>query len=192
MTQASGTSRTATSSAVPAASSRFSTCLESRVAVPARGCSTGCRSGSAARSRWIFWQRRLAGADVASKRLPEGLLFSDPDGLELELVVDDGEDEPLTATASDIDPSLAIRGIDSVRAYKGESAEPSQDLVDVLGMTVDEERGLLTRGDHRHGWVIFDNVPDGSGAIGAGSFHHAAFTIADGDAEEWRERLAAV
>lgn len=139
-----------------------------------------------------FWQRRLAGADVASKRLPEGLLFSDPDGLELELVVDDGEDEPLTATASDIDPSLAIRGIDSVRAYKGESAEASQDLVDVLGMTVDEERGLLTRGDHRHGWVIFDNVPDGSGAIGAGSFHHAAFTIGDGDEEEWRERLAAV
>src|SRR5689334_15489275 len=37
-----------------------------------------------------FWGRRLAHAGVASDRADDRLRFSDPDGLALELVIDDG------------------------------------------------------------------------------------------------------
>src|SRR5207244_6004559 len=46
-----------------------------------------------------FWQRRLARAGVAGDRTADRLLFPDPDGLALELVIDDGGDEPLLARA---------------------------------------------------------------------------------------------
>jgi glyoxalase family protein len=42
-----------------------------------------------------FWERRLARADVASERTADRLVFADPEGLGLELVIGDGEDEPL-------------------------------------------------------------------------------------------------
>src|SRR6476619_5061312 len=44
-----------------------------------------------------FWERRLARAGVPSDRLADRLAFSDPEGLGLDLVIDDGEDEPLVA-----------------------------------------------------------------------------------------------
>ena len=47
-----------------------------------------------------FWERRLARAGVAADRVADQLLFSDPDGLALELVIDDGGDEPLVAYAA--------------------------------------------------------------------------------------------
>jgi glyoxalase family protein len=46
-----------------------------------------------------LWERRLARAGVPSHRLADLLAFSDPEGLGLELVIDDGEDEPLVAAA---------------------------------------------------------------------------------------------
>src|SRR5712671_718142 len=67
-----------------------------------------------------FWERRLAGAAVASDRIADRLVFSDPDGLGIELVIDDGEDQPLIAAATDIDAHLAIRGMHAVRAYRAE------------------------------------------------------------------------
>jgi len=42
-----------------------------------------------------FWERRLARAGVASERTADRLVFSDPEGLELELMIDDGQDAPL-------------------------------------------------------------------------------------------------
>jgi glyoxalase family protein len=46
-----------------------------------------------------FWERRVAGAGVAADRVTDQLRFPDPDGLALELAIDDGEDEPLVAYA---------------------------------------------------------------------------------------------
>ena len=58
-----------------------------------------------------FWEGRLARGGVAADRLADQLLFPDPDGLALELVIDDGGDEPLLAYAADVDQHLAIRGM---------------------------------------------------------------------------------
>ena len=60
-----------------------------------------------------FWERRLAGAGVASDRMADRLVFWDPEGLGLELVIDDGEDEPLrvgAAVPTASEPALANPG----------------------------------------------------------------------------------
>jgi glyoxalase family protein len=70
-----------------------------------------------------FWERRLARAGVPSDRLPDRLVFSDPEGLQLELVIDDGQDEPLVALAPDVDQQVAICGMQAACAY---SAAPGR------------------------------------------------------------------
>jgi glyoxalase family protein len=138
-----------------------------------------------------FWERRLARAAVASDRMADRLVFSDPDGLGLELVVDDGEDDPLVAAAWDVDGDLAIRGFHAVRAYSADPPHSSPVAGDVLGMEPDGVGRWLVRGQHRHGLVIYDEAPAEPGIMGAGTMHHVAFVIRDGESDRWRERLAA-
>jgi glyoxalase family protein len=138
-----------------------------------------------------FWERRLAGAGVAADRMSDRLRFSDPDGLALELMIDDGEDEPLVARAAGVDGHVAIRGIDAVRAYSADPARSAPVLVDVLGMAARGEGSWLARGGRRHGLVIYDAPPDEPGRVGAGTMHHVAFAIHDGEEQRWRDRVAA-
>jgi glyoxalase family protein len=138
-----------------------------------------------------FWERRLARAGVAGDRATARLAFSDPEGLGLELVVDDGEDEPLVAAAADVDGQVAIRGMHAVRAYSADAARSSPVVRDVLGMEPGGEGRWLARGGRRHGLVIYDDAPAEPGIMGAGTMHHVAFTIRDGESDAWRERLLA-
>jgi glyoxalase family protein len=138
-----------------------------------------------------FWERRLARAAVASDRTVDRLVFSDPEGLGLELVVDDGEDDPLVAAASDVDGDLAIRGLHAVRVYSADPPHSSRVAGDMLGMEPDGVGRWLVRGQRRHGLVIYDEAPSEPGIMGAGTMHHVAFVIRDGESDEWRERLAA-
>src|ERR1700750_129481 len=57
-----------------------------------------------------FWERRRARAGVAGDRAADRLVFSDPEGLGLELVVDDGEDQPLVAPAAGVRGEGAVCG----------------------------------------------------------------------------------
>src|ERR1700733_13090398 len=81
-----------------------------------------------------FWERRLGRAGVTSDRLPDRLAFSDPEGLRLELVIDDGEDEPLVADAPDVDEQVAIRGLHAARAYSADPGRSAPVFGEVLGM----------------------------------------------------------
>jgi glyoxalase family protein len=92
-----------------------------------------------------FWERRLAGAGVASERMADRLVFSDPEGLGLELVVDDGQDEPLIAAAADVDTHVAIRGIQAVHAYGADPERASPVVGGVLGMEPEGEARWLAR-----------------------------------------------
>src|SRR5690349_24540410 len=92
-----------------------------------------------------FWERRLARAGVAADRVADQLLFGDPDGLGLGLVVDDGEDEPLVADAADVDGQVAIRGMHAVRAYSADPARSAPLLGDLLGMELEGEESWLAR-----------------------------------------------
>jgi glyoxalase family protein len=136
-----------------------------------------------------FWERRLARAGVAGAGTADRLVFEDPEGLELELLIDDGQDEPLVAAASDVDAHAAIRGIHAVRAYCADPARSSP-VADVLGMDPEGVGRWRVRGEHRHGLVIYDDAPAERGIMGAGTMHHVAFVIRDGESEAWRERLA--
>jgi glyoxalase family protein len=138
-----------------------------------------------------FWDRRLARAGVATDRTAHGLLFADPDGLGLELVIDDGEDEPLIAAAADVDANVAIRGIHAVRACSTESAQGSSPACDVLGMEPAAEGRWRACGERRHGLIIYETAAGGRGRMGAGMMHHIAFAIRDGDSDAWRDRVAA-
>ena len=138
-----------------------------------------------------FWERRLAGAGVAVDRLADQLLFSDPDGLALVLVIDDDRDEPLVARAADVDEQFAIRGMHGVRAYSADPARSALLLGDVLGMEPEGDGSWLARGEHRHSLVIYDEPPDERGQPGAGTVHHIAFAIRDGEERQWRDRVDA-
>ena len=129
-----------------------------------------------------FWERRLARAGVPSDRLADRLAFSDPEGLGLDLVIDDGEDEPLVADAPDVDEQVAIRGIHAVRAYSADPARSAPVFGDVLGMEPEGDGRWLAWGERRHGLVVYDAAPAEHGIMGAGTMHHVAFTIRDGRA----------
>ena len=138
-----------------------------------------------------FWERRLARAGVAGDRVADRLVFSDPEGLGLELVIDDGADEPLVAAASDVDGQVAIRGIHAVRAYGADAARSSLVVGDALGMEPEGQGRWLARGERRHGLVVYDQAPAEVGIMGTGAMHHVAFAIRDGERDAWRQRLVA-
>ena len=138
-----------------------------------------------------FWERRLGGAGVETNRLANQLLFADPDGLGLGLIGDDGGDEPLIAHAADVDGEVAIRGMHAVRAYSADPTQSAALLGDVLGMELEAEGHWLAQGDRRHSLLAYDEPPEDPGQVGAGTVHHIAFTIRDGEEQRWRERVAA-
>ena len=64
-----------------------------------------------------FWAERAGGT-----REVGGVLIHDPEGLALELVVDDSGDEPLVAKHPEIPEELALRGFAGVRAYTSDES----------------------------------------------------------------------
>jgi glyoxalase family protein len=135
-----------------------------------------------------FWERRLAGAGVPTARA-SGLRFSDPEGLELELVVDD-EDEPRIASAALIDEDVAIRGLHGARAFSTDPERSGRLLAEALGMESLDGWNWVARDEGRHGLYAFDPAPTERGRVGAGTMHHIAFGIRDGEEDPWRERLS--
>jgi glyoxalase family protein len=138
-----------------------------------------------------FWERRLARAGMPGDRLVDRLVFSDPEGLGLELVIDDGEDEPLVADAPDVDEPVAIRGVHAVHAYSTDPVRSAPVFGEVLGMEPEGSGRWLAWGERRHGLVVYDPAPGEHGVMGAGTVHHLAFTIRDGEQDAWRSHVAA-
>jgi glyoxalase family protein len=116
-----------------------------------------------------FWRERVGSVP-----------FTDPDGLQHDLVVADVPDEPLIADHPEIPRELALQGFEGVRAY---GAEPTE-FLEALGF----EDGL-TRGDSRQGWIRYESPPDAPGVGGAGTVHHVAWASTMEDHEAWRERV---
>src|SRR6476646_1756909 len=73
-----------------------------------------------------FWTERTGGT-----REVGGVLLHDPEGLALELVVDDSGDAPLVAKHPEIPEEHAIRGFAGVRAYSSDEAR-SVSLLETL------------------------------------------------------------
>jgi glyoxalase family protein len=136
-----------------------------------------------------FWAGRLEQRGVAIMRSEGGLLFSDPEGLDLELVVDHTSDEPLVARARDIPIEHALRGFEGVRAYSDKPGASAGFFEQTLGFEPDGDTGWAARGSHRGGFYRFDPPPGAQPLSGAGTVHHVAWASPMQDHERWREQV---
>ena len=128
-----------------------------------------------------FWADRTGG-----ERRLGSVLLHDPEGLALELVVDDSGDEPLVAEHPEIPEELALRGFAGVRAYAS-TPDASAPFLERLGF----EPGWETRGERRGGFYVYDDPPAAAGVPGAGTVHHVAWASPLEDHEAWRQRVTA-
>jgi glyoxalase family protein len=138
-----------------------------------------------------FWEKRLAANGVAAERTADGgLLFSDPEGLDHELVVSTAPDKPLIADAPDIPREHALQGFDGVRAYSSDPERSAALLRDTLGFTGGEDGAWEVRGDERGGRYFYDEPPADRPVPGGGTIHHVAFATTLEAHDAWQERVS--
>jgi glyoxalase family protein len=126
-----------------------------------------------------FWEQRVGG-----DRSDNALVFEDPEGLRLELLVDESGEEPLTADASDIPAEHRLRGFAGVRAYASQP-ERSERLLRALGFVP----GWEAHGEQRTGFYVYDPPPEQRGLAAAGTVHHVAWASQPAEHEAWRARV---
>jgi glyoxalase family protein len=132
-----------------------------------------------------FWAARLG-----ATRDGDRIRFQDPDGLQLELVVESLGNAPLTARHPDIPAEHAIVGVEGARAYSAFAGVEERFLTDTLGFAYADGEYVLDGGQRRFRWA-FDPAPAFRGAQGAGSVHHIAWGTQDDEQLAWQERIAA-
>jgi len=136
-----------------------------------------------------FWQHRLAHAGIDTERSEKSLLFGDPEGLRLELMIDDVSDAPLIAEHPEIPAEHALRGFAGVRAYSN-APEHSQSLLEgALGFRSAGPGWFESRGENRGSFYIYDAAPESRGVSGAGTVHHVAWSSTLEDHAAWREKV---
>ncbi len=133
-----------------------------------------------------FWAVRLQENRTESRRQGDSLRFSDPEGLDHELIVVDVPDAPLIAGHPDIPAELALQGFHAVRAY-GAAPDASTALLEALEFEP-VEGGWEARGEQRGGLYLYDPPPAERGLQGAGSVHHVAWASRLQEHMRWRER----
>jgi glyoxalase family protein len=133
-----------------------------------------------------FWAERLGAHGIESERTGESLLFSDPEGLDHELLVATVDDQPLIADHPEVPGELALQGFHAARAYSG-ALDASRRLLDALEFEPAPE-GWEARGGKRGGLYIYDDPPAERSLQGAGSVHHIAWASTIEEHEAWREK----
>jgi glyoxalase family protein len=137
-----------------------------------------------------FWAERLAGEGVAVDRTGDGALrFADPEGMGLELRVEDVPDRPLPAVAPDVPSEHAVHGFAGVRAYSSHVEDSRPLLEQGLGFADRGDGRFEARGDVRGGWIAYEPPPAERGAPGAGTVHHVAWAIPLGEQDAWQEHV---
>jgi glyoxalase family protein len=137
----------------------------------------------------VFWEERLRANDTESRREGDGLVFSDPEGLDHELLVVEVPDAPLIADHPEIPSELALQGFHAVRAYTV-SPQASSGLLEALEFE-QVDGAWEARGDKRGGRYLFDEPPSERGLQGAGSVHHVAWASTPEELLDWREKALA-
>jgi glyoxalase family protein len=135
-----------------------------------------------------FWTDRLGAEGVDAGRDGASLRFSDPEGLDHELVVSSVDDEPLIADHPEIPGELALQGFDAVRAYSS-NPEASRNLFEQALAFETSDGGWEARGERRGGFYFYDHPPAERGVQGAGSVHHVAWASEMDEHEAWRKRV---
>jgi glyoxalase family protein len=137
-----------------------------------------------------FWAERLAAEGIELERDGGRLRFADPEGMGLEIVAVDVDDEPLVARHPEISAELALQGFHGARAYTGDPERSREALEETLGFERDGERAWEVRGEQRGSLYAYDKPPAERGQGGAGTVHHVAWSSPMDDHEAWRQRVA--
>jgi len=136
-----------------------------------------------------FWKERLEANGTESRREGEGLVFSDPEGLDHELLVVEVPDAPLIADHPEIPSELALQGFHAVRAYAA-APDASSGLLEALEFE-QVDGAWEARGEKRGGRYLYDEPPAERGIQGAGSVHHVAWASPPEELLDWREKALA-
>jgi glyoxalase family protein len=147
-----------------------------------------------------FWEDRLRSHEITVERLESlfdepVLEFSDPDGLQLELVADARADLGRPWTAASVPAWRAIRGLHSVALLEHAYNDTDALLTGVLGFHLAKEVGHRRRyvvGDRGLAtWIDVVSAPDApSGHVAVGTVHHVAWRTADEEAQQgWRRKI---
>jgi glyoxalase family protein len=128
-----------------------------------------------------FWRTRVGGT-IADR----ALTFDDPEGLTLQLVVDDSGEKPLTANAPDIPEEHRLRGFAGVRAY---ASDPSRSERLLRALEFEPDPPWVARGEKRSGFFVYDEPPAERGLQSAGTVHHVAFASQIDQHEAWRQKV---
>jgi glyoxalase family protein len=137
-----------------------------------------------------FWKERLDAGGASAELSGSSLLFTDPEGLEHELVVNSSDDEPLSASAPEIPSEHALQGFDGVRAYTTDPVRSERLLGDTLGFARGSGERWEVRGERRGSFYAYDAPPpEINRSQGAGTVHHVAFAAHPDDLEAWRLRV---
>jgi glyoxalase family protein len=136
-----------------------------------------------------FWEARLRERSVATERDGATLVFADPDGLRLQLVVADDGNPPLQAVHPDVPAEHAITGLEGARAYSMFSGVEESVLTDVLGFTHEGDGEYRLQGEQRHFHWAYDPAPALAPRQGAGTVHHIAWASQDDDHLKWQARI---
>ncbi|HYG96368.1 MAG TPA: VOC family protein [Solirubrobacterales bacterium] len=136
-----------------------------------------------------FWAERLRANDVEPERDGDSLVFSDPEGLDHELLVVDVPDQPLIADHPEVPAEVALQGFHAVRAYAA-SPQASSGLLEALEFE-QVDGAWEARGEQRGGLYVYDEPPAERGLQGAGSVHHVAWASTPEEHMQWRERAIA-
>lgn len=144
-----------------------------------------------------YWQERLAGLQIPVEEITERggeetLVFLDPDGLKLQLVVTPDDADTAPWTGGSVPGDKAIRRFHGVTLTVGDGEASAALLAETLGFPLLEEgTGGRYRFDGGRGArVELAATGEGFGRIAAGTVHHVAWRVAD-EAEQlaWRQRL---
>jgi len=136
-----------------------------------------------------FWAERLGAEGITVAREDKSIVFSDPEGLTLELAVVENDDEPLTAENPEIPAEHRIQGFDHVRAFTRDPDASRTFLEETLEFTRSGGARFEARGEHRGGLYLYDTT-DQAGIPGAGTVHHVAWASIPDEQDAWRERVA--
>jgi glyoxalase family protein len=142
-----------------------------------------------------FRQRAVKQGEVAERMGETHLPFSDPDGLNMALVVAKTADDRAAWTTPEIDASIATRGFHGVTLTLKNIAPTAEILTDIFGYTLKQQEGnryrFVTDAGNEAAIVDLVEAPkEVRGLNGSGTNHHVAFRVTDEATQlEFRERI---